>query len=366
MRRVFRLSSILVSAPLLAALVSTCRPAAEPVVIGAVGPWHLPFVRLARLGVELAVEEINRTGGIGGRRLEVVFRNDSADAERAASVASDFVADRRIVAVLGNLNSGAMLAAARVFDGKLAAVAPTAASPELSGISRWVFRVITNDSVFGIALGRYASRLGRRAAVLYDNNSFGRGGAQAFHRNYRGTIVSSDPIRSGDTDLGPFAAFYQAGGADLVFVAGVAPSGLAFLRVARRQGFRGAVLGTDSWVSLAGDPDAEGAYIATRFSPLERRPEVMAFVRAFRARFGLDPDGFAAFCYDATRLVARALERGGMNRRAVRDYLASLDEATAFPGVTGAIRFTPGGDPVTRGFTMLRVQGGRLALVDSR
>lgn len=98
---------------------------------------------------------------------------------------------------------------------------------------------------------------------------------------------------------------------------------------------------------------------------MERRPEVAAFVRAFRARYGLDPDGFAAFCHDATKLLARALERGGVNRRAVRDYLASLDEATAFRGVSGAIRFTPAGDPVTRGFAMLRVRAGRLTLLDS-
>ena len=349
----------------LAAALCTCGGPGDPIVLGAAGPWHLQYAMMSKRGIDLAVEEVNRGGGIGGRPLRVEFRNDSADASHGVQIASDFVADRRVAAVLGHVNSGSMVAAARIYHGELAAVSPTAASPELSGISPWVFRLISNDSVFGVLLARRASGLGRRAAVLYDNNSFGRGGAYAFRRNFAGRIVSADPIWPGDLDLAPFVSYYRQHGVDLVFVAGVTPSGRALLQEARRQGYRGAILGTDSWAPLAGERrDAEGVYIAMRFSVLEPRPEVAAFARTFRARYGDQaPDGFAAFAYDATHLLARALREKGADRAGVRDYLAALERTGPYPGVTGPVRFTPGGDPASSRFVLLRVRGGRLTLV---
>lgn len=349
------------------ALLAACGPQREgPVVIGAVGPWHRDYAQMSRLGIDLAVSEINRDGGIGGRPLQVEYRNDSTDAAQAVRVVSALTADPEVLALIGPINSASMVAAAEVVDGRVVAVSPTAASPDLAGISPWVFRLITNDSVFGVTLGRRAGGLGRRAAVLYDNNSFGRGGADAFRRNFPGTLVSVDPVASGDSAVAPFVRFWQRSGVDLVFVAGLNTSGLEVLREARRQGFGGQVLGTDSWTPLVNHPEeAEGVLIGTRFSPLERRPEVIAFVNRFRDRYGRPPDGFAAYGYDATHLLARALEEGGISRPAVQRYLATLGQRGGMPGVTGTIAFTGSGDPVSGGFVLLRVTGGRLELADT-
>lgn len=347
------------------AACAACDPNAAPVVIGAAGPWEREYAAMTRRGIQLAAEQINRSGGIGGQPLQVAFRNDSADAARAVSVASTFVADARIKGVIGHVNSGALVAAANVYDGHLVAVAPTAASPELVGISPWVFRLITNDSVFGVELGRRASRLGSRAAVLYDNNSFGRGGAESFRRNFAGTLVRSDPIWPGDTALAPFVEFYKRQGVDLVFVAGVTPSGLALLREAERQTFAGAILGTDSWTALAEQaPVSQRAFVATRFTALDPRAEVTRFVRHFRRRFGHEPDSFAAYGYDSTWLLARALREAGTDREAVREYLDALARRGAFAGVTGPIAFSDTGDPVQGGFVLLQVRNGALVLAD--
>jgi branched-chain amino acid transport system substrate-binding protein len=344
-----------------------CRREGGPVTVGAVGPWHEDFLRTGRLAVQLAVEEVNRAGGVAGRAFRIEFRNDSGDAELATRIATEFADNPRILAVLGPANSGSLLAAARVYDGRLAALSPTAVSPRLRGISRWVFRVLANDSVFGIALGAYASRLGERAAVLYDNNAYGRGNAEAFRRNYRHTIVSYDPVRSDDSALDPFVAFHRANRVNLVYVAGVGRTGVAYARAAARAGFRAALLGTDTWQTVMRDSSLpDGTYIAMRFSTVEPRPEVAAFVRAFRQRFGSEPDGIAAFCYDAAMLLARALAEGGTSREAVRDWLASRDAGHAEPGVTGRLGFTPEGDPVARGFTVLQVRSGALVLADAR
>lgn len=334
-------------------------------VVGAVGPWHLTFLQKARMAIELAAEEVNAAGGIRGRRLVVTFANDSGDAERAAGIAGRFVADRRIVASLGPINSGALLAASRVYDGRLPTVSPISVSPDLSGISEWVFRLMTNDSVFAIAVGATATRLGRRAAIVFDNNSFGRGGAEAFRRHYRGAIVSYDPVESGSPDMEPFVSFYKERRVDLVYVAGVATTGVSFLRERQRQRFAGAVLGSDTWASVIPDSAfGEGAYIAARFSIRDPRSEVQRFAAAFRDRFGVEADGIAAFAYDAAHLLARAMISRGPRRKAIRDYLASLDSTNTWRGVTGPIGFTREGDPTNRSFALMQVRGGSLVLLE--
>lgn len=352
---------------LLPVLAVSCGGRREgAVMVGAIGPWDRDYAQMTRLGIALAEAEINRDGGIGGRPLHVEFRNDSAAPGVAVRLASQFAADPQYMALIGPINSAQMVSAAEVVDGRIPVVTPTAASPELSGISPWVFRLITNDSVFGVTLGRRAGVLGRRAAVLYDNNAFGRGGADAFRRNFPGTLVTVDPVASGDSGLAPFVRFWSEQQVDLVFVAGLNTSGLQVLREAKRQGYAGRVLGTDSWTPLVNHPDvAEGVMIGTRFSPLERRPEVAAFVEQFRARYGRPPDGFAAYGYDATHLLAGALRDGGVSRAGVRSYLAGLRGRGGVPGVTGTIAFTPSGDPVTTGFVLLQIRDGALTLVDS-
>ncbi|NUO65027.1 MAG: ABC transporter substrate-binding protein [Gemmatimonadaceae bacterium] len=339
-----------------------CSGGGKPIVVGAAGPWNEAYGAMNRKGLELAIDEINAKGGVRGRELKVIEQDDEGQGTRAAEVAAEFVANPELVAVIGHVNSGAMVAAAHVYDGELPAVATTATSPELTGISRWTFRVISSDSANGIALARFAGTLGkRRAAIIYENNSYGRGLADAFQKAFAGEIVSVDPIPEGTGDLEPFVSYYAQQKADIVFAAGTDASGLSLLREARRQKLDATFLGGDGWTGIVGDTAAStGAYVGAPFSSEDPRPEAQSFVRAFRKKYGIVPDGNAALAYDATKLVARAIEEVGPNRRRIRDWLAGLDEDHAVGGVTGAIRFEADGDPVGKSFVMTRVQKGLL------
>ena len=343
-------------------VLAGCAGSGAPIQIGAAGPWNEAYGAMNRMGIELAVAEINGHGGVRGRPLEVVERDDDGQGTRAAEVAAEFVANPAVVAVVGHVNSGAMVAAAHVYDGELPAVATTATSPELTGISRWTFRVISSDSANGIALARFAGTLGkRRAAIVYENNSYGRGLADAFQRAFAGEVVSVDPIPEGDSDLEPFVSYYAREKADIVFSAGTDASGLALLREARRQGLDATFLGGDGWTGLVADTVASaGVYVGAPFTAEDPRPEAQTFVRAFRSKYGRVPDGNAALAYDATKLVARAIAAVGPDRKRVRDWLAALDERHAFAGVTGAIRFEADGDPVGKSFVMTRISKGLL------
>jgi len=105
---------------------------------------------------------------------------------------------------------------------------------------------------------------------------------------------------------------------------------------------------------------AEGIFVGAPFSAQDPRPEVRAFVVAYTRKYGTTPDGNAALAYDATKLLAHAVERVGPDRFKIRDYLATLSGGDAYRGVTGSIRFRIDGDPVGKSMVMTRVRNGEL------
>lgn len=352
---------------LLAALACDGR-SGDSYSIGAAGPWKQGYGAMSRRGIDLAVEEINARGGIKGRKLHVYSEDDNGDGIRAAAIADRFVRNPRIVAVVGHVNSGGMLAAAPVYDeGGLTALATSASSPELTGISPWVFRVISSDSLNAAILARFTAALapgadGRTSAsILFENNSYGRGLADAFRRSFQGNILSTDPIDADIRDPEPFISYLKMRNPSVVFVAGRVPSALKLLREAQRQGFTARFIGGDGWQGIVEDTAAsEGAFVGTSFIPANAQPQVQKFVAAFRKRFNSLPDAHAALAYDATHLIAAAIASRGNDRTAIRQYLASLSETGAYTGVTGKTLFDVNGDPTGMGFTVARIQGGRM------
>src|SRR5688572_3311809 len=357
MRRVFLIA--------LATGALACSRSSEPVYIGVAGPWKEAFGRMNKQGIDLAVAHINQRGGVRGRPLRLVERDDEGTGTKAAAIAGEFVANRAVVAVVGHVTSGAMMAAARVYEQGLAAIATTASSPDLSGISSWTFRVISSDSANGIDMARFATARGfKRVAILYENNSYGRGLGESFRYAYNGAVVAMDPIPSdGRANLEPYVSYLRVRAPDLVFVAGTDASGRTFLQEARRQSLNAAYMGGDGWTPLSIDTAiAEGIFVGAPFSSEDPRSEAQQFVRAYRERYHEDPEGNAALAYDATMLIARAIEEAGPSRTAIRDWLAGLGTAEPHPGVTGPIAFRETGDVIGRGIVMTRVRRGALTV----
>jgi branched-chain amino acid transport system substrate-binding protein len=352
--------------------LAACGGTKGPYMIGAAGPWKQGYGLQNLQGIELAVEEINQAGGIDGHLLRVMSRDDEGEGDKATKIAQDFVANRSVAAVIGHVNSSGMLAAAPVYDaGQLVAIATSATSPDLTGISSWVFRIISSDSLNGIALANFASKFGQRApasvAVLYENNTYGRGLADSFRRSFRGEILSLDPINSDLTSAEPYVSYLKTRNPKIVFVAGRVSSGLKILQEAKRQGFNPIFVGGDGWQGILTDTaTSEGTYIGMSFTPEDRSPAARAFVAAFTKKFQTAPDAHAALAYDATRLVAQALKARGPDRRAIREYLRTLNRETAYVGLTGPAYFEDNGDPVGMRFRVLRAHKGQLMVADVR
>jgi branched-chain amino acid transport system substrate-binding protein len=338
------------------------------ILVGAAGPYSERTGEMTKQGIELAVAEINAAGGAGGHRIELVERDDSGSGKRAAAVAQEFVGNPRVVGVVGHVTSGAMVAAAKVYDGNLAAIGTATTSPELTGISPWVFRVSSSDSINGTVIARFATALGRkRAAIIYENDSYGRGLAAAFRQTFRGEIISTDPITGGISNAEPYISYYKKLAPDIIFAVGLEGSGLTILREARRQRLAADFIGGDGWVGITVDSAlSEGVYVGTSFTARDPRPEVRKFVAAFRERYGTTPDMDAATGYDAMQVMARAIAAVGGDRAAIRRYLATITTDKAYHGVTGVVRFGPDGDPAEAPYRVTRVHEGAFILSDAK
>ena len=313
-------------------LAGCSRGSSDALTFGAAGPWKEGYGAMNRRGIELAQSQINARPERAGSPLQIRFEDDEGSGETASRIAQQFVDTPDVAAVIGHVNSGAMVAAAQVYDGHLGAVATAATSPALTGISSWAFRVISSDSSNGHDIALFASQLGRsRAAILYENNTYGRGLADAFRRAYTGRVVSMDPIGE-----------------------------------ARGRGLAADLVGGDGWSGLSIDTlRSQGVYVGVPFTAEDSRPQAQRFVGAFTQRFHMRPDNNAALAYDATMLLYVAATNSRGDRRAIRDYLAALTPGTAYQGVTGAISFGTDGDPVGKNVVMTRIDRGTLRVAEA-
>ena len=338
----------------------------QAVTLGAVAPWGTGYGTQIRRAIELAVEEVNKGGGINGSMVQVQFKDDSANGARGVAMAEELVADKRVVAVIGHANSVVSVASARVYDGQVAAVSPSSSSPALTGVSPWVFRTISSDSLNGEELAKFATSRGyKRAVLMYENDAFGRGLVTVFRKAFGGEIVSVDPISAATRDFEPYVSYYKRLRPDLVFAVGTEGSGIAFIREARRQQLDAELLGADGWSGVtAAGAAMDGIVIGSPFSAQSSRPQAQKFVAAFKAKYNTVPDGFAACAYDAVMLVSRAIREVGADRAKVRQWLASMGDD--YDGVTGRFRLGANGDPLGKALVMERVKHGVLVLEGSK
>lgn len=320
---------------------------------------------------QLAVNQINARGGVRGRPLELRIADDSAGEDAAVRVAERLYADPSVVAVVGHLTSSSSIAAARVYGGgadPVVMISPSASSPDLAGISPYIFRVCPSDLQHGPHLARFAwQTLGtRRAGIIYINNDYGRGVRSSFATELErlgGSVVEADPYVPGTPSLEPYLSRMRRRGVDALVLAAERPGAELALREMRSLGITWPVLGGDALTGIEADGAlAEGLRVSSAYLPDRRDERNAAFVADYARAFpGQRPDHRGAGAYDILHLLARAIADAGPDRRGIRDYLARVGRGKpTFEGVTGTIAFDGKGDVPGKTVAIGVVQGGRL------
>ena len=366
----------LLAATLLAVLASACgRADTGPVRIGIAGSFSDPIGLPMKLAAELAADEINAAGGIGGRPIELVTRDDYADPDSAVFIATDLY-ESGVSAVIGHVFSGMSLAAAPVYNGgtdPVAAISPSSSSPELSTAGDYTFRVCPSDLAHGAALAHWiAERLGlRRGAVLYLNDQYGRGVRQTFVREFLrlgGQLEAIDPYLGNRPDVGPYLdRLARSRRAEFLVVAGNRSEAEEIIRQARRRGLDLPVVGGDGLEGIhEAGALAEGVYLSSAYFPSLPTDANRRFVEAYGRRYGGSiPNQPAAATYDAVYLLRDVIARAGSDREAVRRELAAVGSATRpFEGVTGTVAFDAAGDVPNQNVYIGQVRRGEVIVAE--
>lgn len=314
-------------------------------------------------GAQLAVEELNRAGGVRGRRLRLVeYRTGSyfVDARQAATLA----AQAGVLAIVGANASDLSLAVAEEAEneGILQVTNVSTASdltwdPTSGRVRPFVFRMCASDDVIGELLASFArDRLGaKRVAILYEvGRSYSSHLARSFRRQFEdapeGRSVSEFFYLGLETDFRPQLRLIKELDPDVVFLPGSFPDATLVAAQARQIGLEATYLGGDAWSSPLlfqnGAPPGEAYYV-------ELCAPAPSIERAVAEPQGSEPPGCrAVLAYDAVRTIAAGLDSLGRledreldadlrhTRRRLRDAVARI-EAT---GVTGRIRFDERGN----------------------
>jgi branched-chain amino acid transport system substrate-binding protein len=355
-------------------LVWGCSVSPEPIRIGLAGSLSDPVGIPMKLAAELAVEEINADGGIDGRFLELIERDDYGDPDSAVFVATDLY-EAGVSAVIGHIFSSMTLAAAPVYNGgpdPVPAISPSSSSPDIATAGDYTFRICPSDLAHGVALAKWVHDTLKleRGAVLYLNDQYGRGVRQTFVRDFvrRGGVLQSiDPYLGDIPHVGAYLdRLAKLGGTDFLIVAGNRGEAEEIIRQARRRGLMMPIVGGDGLEGIEGAGTlAEGVYLSSAYLPTLATPANKTFLQAYQKKFpgaGL-PNQPAAATYDAVYLLREVIARAGSKRSAVRKELARVGGgAPAFRGVTGTVAFDAKGDVPNQPVYIGVVHGGAVRL----
>jgi len=146
--------------------------------------------------IQLAVDQVNASGGIKGKKVELNKEDDEASPTSAASIANKFAEDKDILSVITSYNSSCCLAQVPIYeDAKLPAISPVATSPQLTGISDYFYRTAPSDAYVGSVGADLCAKLGwKNVALLYENDDYGLGISKEFQNQ-----AAKDGIKIGTT-----------------------------------------------------------------------------------------------------------------------------------------------------------------------
>ncbi len=313
--------------------LSMSAMAADPIKIGVSGPFtggSAPMGTSMRDGVRLAAAEINAKGGVMGRKIELVERDDEAKNERGVQVAQELINKERVVATVGYINTGVALASQRFYQQAKIPVMNNVATGSIvtkqfaNQPENYVFRNSANDTIQSAMIVEEAIRRGfKKPAILADSTNYGQLGREDLEK-VMGTKnmkpVAVEKYNIGDVDMTAQLLRAKQAGADVVLTYGIGPELAQIANGMQKLGWKVPIVG--SWtLAMANFIDNAGAngngtrmpqtFIQNPDTP-KRKAFIDAYVKAYNPPNGRMPSAVsAAQGYDSVYLLAAAIQQAG-------------------------------------------------------
>lgn len=325
----------------------------EVIKIGAILPLTGKLAEFGvdeKRGMDLALEEINKTGYLNGKKLSIIYEDSKSDPKTAVSALQKLLTTDKPPVVF-SLGSSISLAIAPIIDQNKIVLIAVAATPDLSGKSPYIFRNFPSASSQAQKLAHLAySQLGiREIAILYINDDLGLGNKKAFvdfFTKLGGKVIFEDAFAKEGKDFRPLVSKVLETKPTAIYVPGYGDALALLVKQIKEAGYKGIFLsspefGYPSVLNVAGDASEGVIYSDLAYDPTSEDPEIKSFVEKFKSLFGKEPTLDAVLAYDEVRMVAEIIKKVGPKPLAIRDELAQLKN---FKGISGNLSILPNGD----------------------
>ena len=315
-----------------AAALGTSAFAADPIRIGVDGPFtggSSPMGISMRDGVRIAAKEINAKGGVLGRQIELVERDDEAKNERGVQVAQELISKEKVVATVGYINTGVALAAQRFYQEAKIPVMNNVATGSIvtqqfkDQPDNYIFRNSANDTIqSGMIVKEVVDkRKLTKIAILADSTNYGQLGREDVEKALAAKglkAVTVEKYNIKDVDMTSQLLKAKEAGAEVVITYGIGPELAQIANGMVKLGWKVPMIG--SWTLSMGNfidnagPNAEGAMMPQTFIQEPNTPKRKSFIEAYRAAYKVEriPSPVsAAQGYDSMYLLAAAIKQAG-------------------------------------------------------
>ena len=323
--------------------------------------------------VSIAVDEINKKGGVLGRKIEVIEFDNKSTAIGTKQAALEAV-KLNVTAVIGAVWSSHSLAMAPTLQkAGIPMITPNSTNPKVTLIGDYIFRTCFIDPFQGKVMATFARQeIGAKTSVILTNinSDFSIGLSESFKKTAleKGLqILSEEKYLEKAADFTDIIQKVKALKPEVIFLPGYSRDSSLIIKQARKMGIRSIFLGGDAWndtmFEYAGK-SVEGSYFSGCWHMNVSFPKGKQLRNTYMKKYGKEKMGlYLPLVYDAVMVLADAIERAGsLDRKKIRDALASTKD---FECATGTITFDENGDPMNKDAVILKLDKGSIAFVKS-
>jgi branched-chain amino acid transport system substrate-binding protein len=298
-------------------------------------------------GIELAIDEVNKAGGVKGKPIKVLFEDDKSNPQEATNKVLQLIDRDKVVALLGEVASSRSRAGGIVANNKkVPMITPSSTNPDVTKVGPFVFRVCFTDDVQGQMGAQFViNTLGKKKiGILYASDDlYSSGLAKEFRdeaKKLGAEIAIEKSFLKTETNFTTYLTEIRDTKPDIIYAPIYYNAMVPIARQAKAANIAGTMfVGGDGWdadelLKDAGD-EMEGAYFTNHYAPDVPWPSAKVFLEKYKARYHRDPTSLGAQAHDAAKLLADAIGRAkGDTREAIRD---AIQDTKNFQGATGLI-----------------------------